>query len=213
MVQAATNAVKKRLDMASRALADFLNVSIFGAAGPGKMYAKILGATGEHAGISLLDGLCGSDYKKAPFPTSDALAAGSPLVKGDYQSKRELHFTIGMLRVFDAQVIFVSASRCSFLFDWELVGFAGEQPNACHGTDPCCNFHAMNKRFISGAGLLPTYGELWWYILDVILPSLSPSIWKLFNSVKDEEGVDRALDKTFQRQATGMLVWLSFVLT
>jgi hypothetical protein len=130
LVQAATNAVKKRLDMASRELADFLNVSIFGAAGPGKMYAKILGATGKHAGISLLDGLCGSDYKKAPFPTSDALAAGSPLVKGDYQSKRELHFTIGMLRVFDAQVIFVSASRLSFLLDSELVRFAGEQPNA-----------------------------------------------------------------------------------
>ena len=116
LVQAATNTVKKRLDMASRSLADFLNVSIFGTAGPGKLYAKILGATGKHAGISLLDGLGGSNFKKAPFPTSDALAAGSPLVKGSYQSNRELHFTIGMLRVFDAQVIFVSASRCSFLF-------------------------------------------------------------------------------------------------
>lgn len=116
LVQAATNTVKKRLDMASRSLADFLNVSIFGTAGPGKLYAKILGATGKHAGISLLDGLGGSNFKKAPFPTSDALAAGSPLVKGSYQANRELHFTIGMLRVFDAQVIFVSASRCSFLF-------------------------------------------------------------------------------------------------
>ena len=121
MVQAATNAVKKRLDMASRALADFLNVSIFGTAGPGKKYAKILGATGDRAGFSLLEGLGGSNFKKAPFPTSDAHAAGSPLVKGDYNSKRELHFTIGLLRVFDAQVILVSTSRCSFLFDSELV--------------------------------------------------------------------------------------------
>ena len=146
MVQAATNAVKKRLDMASRALADFLNVSIFGAAGPGKRYAKILGATGEKAGISLLDGLGGSEFKKAPFPTSDAHAAGSPLVKGDYQ--RELHFTIGMLRVFDAQVIFVSASRCSFLFDSQLVGFAGEQRNARYGPmlQLSCNEQKIHKR-------------------------------------------------------------------
>jgi hypothetical protein len=128
MVHAATNTVKKRLDMASRSLADFLNVSVFGAAGPVKAYAKALGATGEHAGISLLDGFCGSGYKKALFPVSDVLAAGSPLVKGDYQTKRELHFTIGMLRIFDAQVIFALASHYSFSFsfDPEFFGFVGE---------------------------------------------------------------------------------------
>lgn len=81
------------------------------------------------------------------------------------------------------------------------------------GQDPCCNFHAMNKRFISGAGSLPTYGQLWWYILEVILSSLSPPIWNLFNSVKDEEDVDRALEKTFERQATFMLVAYRFDLS
>ena len=124
LVHAATNTVKKRLDMASRSLAEFLNVSVFGAAGPVKAYAKPLGATGVHAGVGLLDGFCGPQYKKALFPTSDALAAGSPLVKGDYQSKRELHFTIGMLRVFDAQVVLSMASRC--YFSSESVRFAGE---------------------------------------------------------------------------------------
>ena len=113
LVDAVTNSVKKRLDMAARSLADFLNTSIFGAGGPVKAYAKALGATSEHIGISLLDGFCGSNYKKVIFPTSDALAAGSPLVKGDYNDKRELHFTIGLLRVFDAQVIFASAHSCS----------------------------------------------------------------------------------------------------
>ena len=203
LVHAATNTVKKRLDMASRSLADFLNVSVFGAAGPVKAYAKPLGATGEHAGISLLDGFCGSEYKKALFPTSDVLAAGSPLVKGDYQSKRELHFTIGMLRVFDAQVILAMPSSCT-LFPLSLLYL---QENASvPGQDPRCNFHDMNKRYLRGAAMLPTYGQMWFPIVEAILPSLSTSIWNLYESVKDEEDVDRALEKTFQRQAKLILV-------
>ena len=71
----------------------------------------------------------------------------------------------------------------------------------------------MNKRFISGAAGLPTYGPMFWYMLEVILPALSPPIWKLFDSVKEEEDVDRALDKTFSRQATLMLVAFSFHLS
>ena len=203
MVNAATNTVKKRLDMASRSLADFLNVSVFGAAGPVKAYAKPLGATGEHAGVSLLDGFCGSAHKRALFPTSDVLAAGSPLVKGDYQSKRELHFTIGMLRVFDAQVQLAIAS-CYFLFIMSLLDSQENSPTP--GADPYCNFHDMNKRYISGAGVLPPYGQMWFPIIEAILPSLSSSIWKLYDSVKDEEGVDRALEKTFQRQENFILV-------
>jgi hypothetical protein len=105
LVTAATNSVKKRLEMASRSLADFLNSKVFGVAGPVKAFAKVLGSIGQYSGISLLDGFCGSEYSKPLFPTSDALAAGSPLVKGDYQQKREIHFTIGMIRVFDARVI------------------------------------------------------------------------------------------------------------
>jgi hypothetical protein len=46
------------------------------------------------------------------------------------------------------------------------------------------------------------YGEMWWAILEAILPSLAPSIWKIFDGVKDAEGVDRALGKSFQRHVT-----------
>jgi hypothetical protein len=70
------------------------------------------------------------------------------------------------------------------------------------GGSPRCNFHDMNKRYLIGASLLPMYGEMWWAILEAILPSLAPSIWKIFDGVKDEEGVDRALGKTFQRHVT-----------
>ena len=41
------------------------------------------------------------NYPKEFFPISDVQAAGSPLVKGRYTA--QLHFTIGMLRIFDAQ--------------------------------------------------------------------------------------------------------------
>ena len=56
-MQAATNAVKKRLDMASRALADFLNNMIFGHSGPVKQFAATLGVrgTGDRAGTCLLE--------------------------------------------------------------------------------------------------------------------------------------------------------------
>jgi hypothetical protein len=74
------------------------------------------------------------------------------------------------------------------------------------GEDPCCNFHDMNKRYLRGAALLPTYGPMWFAIVEAILPSLSTSIWNLYESVKDEEDVDRALEKTFQRQAILILV-------
>ena len=41
------------------------------------------------------------NYTKAFFPISDVQAAGTLLVKGQYNAL--LHFTIGMLRIFDAQ--------------------------------------------------------------------------------------------------------------
>ena len=47
LVQAATNAVKNLLDMVSRALADFLNNTIFGHIGPVKQFAVTLGVTGD----------------------------------------------------------------------------------------------------------------------------------------------------------------------
>ena len=80
-MQAATNAVKKRLDMASRALADFLNNMIFGHSGPVKQFVATLGVTVDRAGTCLLESIRGN-YTKAFFPASDAQAAGTPLVKG-----------------------------------------------------------------------------------------------------------------------------------
>ena len=84
LVQAATNAVKKRLDMASRALADFLNNMIFGHSRPVKQVVATLGVTGDRAGTCLLEGILmiRGNYTKAFFPASDAQAAGTPLVKG-----------------------------------------------------------------------------------------------------------------------------------
>lgn len=45
-MQAATNTVKKRLDMGSRALADFFNNKTFGHSGPVKQFAVALGVAG-----------------------------------------------------------------------------------------------------------------------------------------------------------------------
>ena len=67
------------------------------------------------------------------------------------------------------------------------------------GAEPYCNFYDMNKNYLRGAALLPTYGQMWFPIVEAILPSLSAVHWKLYKSVIDMEDVDRVLEKTFQR--------------
>ena len=174
LVQAATNTLKKRLDMASRALADFLNNMIFGHSGPVRQFAAALGADGGRAGTCLLEGIrC--NYTKAFFPVSDGQAAGTPLVKGQY--KAQLHFTIGMLRIFDAQ------------------------ENSTSGGTPYCDFFDRNQRYLRGGNLLCAYGPLFFPMLEAVLPKLSPIHWEYVQSVKTEDDVDVLLAKTFARQA------------
>ena len=70
--------------MASRAIADFLNNTIFGQSGPVKQFASTLGVTGDRAGACLLESIhC--NYIKAISPISDVQASGTPLVKGQYK--------------------------------------------------------------------------------------------------------------------------------
>ena len=174
-MQAATNAVKKRLDIASSALADFLNNMIFGHSGPVKQFAATLGVTGDSAGTCLLESIRGN-YTKAFFPAIDAQAEGTPLVKGQY--KAQLHFTIGMLRIFDAEENVTS----------------GGVP-----TNPYCDFFDATQRYLRGGNLLCAYGPLFFPILETVLPKLSPIHWEYVQSVRTEDGVDVLLAKTFSR--------------
>ena len=76
--------------MASRKTANFLNTTVFGLAGPVRMFAKILEATGEHQGLCLLNQWLPPGWGKPIFPLSDAEAAGGPLVKGKYNAELQL---------------------------------------------------------------------------------------------------------------------------
>jgi hypothetical protein len=55
VVVALNNSIKKRMELASRATAGWLNNSVFGMAGPVKSLARYLGATGERAGECFFD--------------------------------------------------------------------------------------------------------------------------------------------------------------
>jgi hypothetical protein len=156
-VQAETNTVKKRLEMGAKSLADFLNNSLFGHSGPVKQFHSTLGATGDNAGICVLERIRGN-YTKSLFPISDAEANGSPLVKGAY--KAQLHFSIGMLRIFDAA------------------------ENGLNGSLPQCNFFDQNQQYIQGGNLLCPYGPLFFPILERVLPKLSPIHWEYVQNIQ-----------------------------
>ena len=136
--------------MASRALADFLNKMTFGHSAPVKQFAAALGTTGDSAGSCLLESKrC--NYTKTFFAVSDIQAAGSPIVKGKYNA--QLHFTIGMLRIFDAQ-----------------------KKSTTGGLQYCC-FFDTNQRYLLGGNLLCPYDPLFFSILEagLSIPSSLPS--------------------------------------
>jgi hypothetical protein len=131
VIIALNNSVKKRVEQASKAAADFLNHKIFTASGPVKSLAGYLGATGEHAGECLLQKFIPDGYSQTNFPYSDSESGSKPLVKGKYLP--ELHLSISCLHIFNAK-----------------------QNSADAGGAPFCNFHSDTSAFITGAACLDT---------------------------------------------------------
>ena len=101
VVVALNNNMKKRMELASRATAVWLNNSVFGIAGPVKSLARCLGATGDRAGECLLEDILPEGFEMSIFPYSDNESSARPLVKGRYNV--ELHLAMGMLRSFTAE--------------------------------------------------------------------------------------------------------------
>ncbi len=77
VIIALNNSLKKRVEQASKAAADFLNHIIFTASGPVKSLAGYLGATGEHAGECLLQFFIPDGYSQTIFPYSDTESAST----------------------------------------------------------------------------------------------------------------------------------------
>lgn len=164
--------MKKRVEVASRATADFLNNSVFNLSGPIKSLAGYLGATGERAGECLLQAIVPKGSKQSIFPVSDNESAARPLVKGRYDP--ELHLAIGMLRIFDAT-----------------------QNNPEEGCPPQCDFHGTP--YIEGAGMLDAYGPMFFVMAKHILPRLSPMLGEMFCNATKPEEVAKVMNSTFTR--------------
>jgi hypothetical protein len=166
--------LKKRVELASKAAADFLNHKIFTASGPVKSLAGYLRATGEHAGECLLQNYIPDGYSQSIFPYSDTESASKPLVKGKYLP--ELHLAIGCMRIFNAT-----------------------ENSADAQGEPFCNFHSDTSAFITGAACLDPYGPLFFVMARQILPKLCPVVGDLFCNAKTHEEVEKAMTKTFTR--------------
>ncbi len=174
VIIALNNSVKKRVELASKAAADFLNHKIFTASGPVKSLAGYLGATGEHAGECLLQKFIPDGYSQTIFSYSDSESGSKPLVKGKYLP--ELHLAIGCLRIFNAK-----------------------ENSADAGGAPFCNFHSDTSAFITGAACLDPYGPLFFVMARQILPKLCPMLGDLFCKAETAEDVQRAMTSTFTR--------------
>jgi hypothetical protein len=174
VIIALNNSLKKRVELASKAAADFLNHKIFTASGPVKSLAGYLGATGEHAGECLLQKFIPDGYSQSIFPYSDSESGSKPLVKGKYLP--ELHLAIGCLRIFNAK-----------------------ENSADAGGAPFCNFHSDTSAFVTGAACLDPYGPLFFVMARQILPKLCPMLGDLFCNAKTREEVEKAMTRTFTR--------------
>ena len=164
--------MKKRMELASKATAQWLNNAVFGMAGPVKSLSGYLGATGNRAGECLLEDVLPQGYEKTIFPYSDLESASRPLVKGRY--KPELHLAIGMLRSFNA-----------------------EDNNVEEHSPPQCDFH--REPYIDGASLLDTYGPLFFVIARTLLPKLSPILGDMFCNANTPEEVAKVMKSSFTR--------------
>jgi len=172
VVIALNNSMKKRMELASRATAHWLNNSVFGMAGPVKTLARTLGAVGEHAGESLLEEILPDGFELSVFPYSDSESPARPLVKNRYNP--ELHLAIGMLRIFNA-----------------------EENNPDAHSPPQCNFHS--EPYIEGAAMLDTYGPMFFVMARTILPKLSPMLGTMFCNAKTPDEVSKVMHSTFTR--------------
>jgi hypothetical protein len=164
--------MKKRMELASRATAIWLNNSVFGMAGPVKSLARYLGATGDRAGECLLEDILPPGFELSIFPYSDTEAASRPLVKGRY--KPEMHLAIGMLRTFNA-----------------------EHNNVEANSPPQCDFR--RAPYIEGAANLDAYGPLFFVMMRTILPKLSPKLGEMICNAKTPEEVCKVMQSTFTR--------------
>ena len=172
LIIALNNSLKKRVDLASRATADFLNNSVFSVSGPVKRLAACLGNTGDRAGECVLQDLLPDDWTLSIFPTSDTEATARPLIKGKYN--HELHLAIGLLRMFDA-----------------------EANSPVPGIPPQRDFR--KTPYIEAGGVLSEYGPIFFVIAAHILPKLSPMLGDMFCNANTPEKVARAMQATFTR--------------
>jgi hypothetical protein len=166
--------LRKRVELASAAVANMLNTSMFGIGGPVKRLAEVLGATGEHTGECVLQQIIPPGYTLPIFPLSDAEASSRPLVKNRYNP--ELHIAIGLLRCFDARENSVDG-----------------------GGEPSCDFRSRTREYIKGVNALPHYGPLFFEMMKVILIKLSPIHAGIFNKAETSEGVETAAASAFKR--------------
>lgn len=160
------------MDVASRATADFLNHAVFNLSGPVKPLSGFLGATGDRAGECLLQKIVPKGSLLSIFPVSDSEATARPLLKSRYDP--ELHLAIGMLRIFNA--------GCNSVEE---------------GCPPQCDFH--NAPYIEGAGMLDTYGPMFFVMAQNILPKLCPMLGDMFCDAKTPEKVAKVMRSTFSR--------------
>jgi hypothetical protein len=172
LITALNNSLKKRVDLASRATADFLNNAVFSVGGPIKRLAACLGNTGERAGECVLQNILPDDWTQSIFPVSDTEATARPLVKGKYN--HELHLAIGLLRMFDA-----------------------EANSPVPGTPPQCDFR--NSPYMEAGGVLNPYGPLFFSIAENILSKLSPILADMFCNAADPVQVAKAMNAKFTR--------------
>ena len=172
LITALNNSLKKRVDLASRATADFLNNSVFCVGGPIKRLAACLGNTGDRAGECVLQNILPDDWTLSIFPTSDTEATARPLVKGKYD--HELHLAIGLLRMFDAKA-----------------------NSPVPGTPPQCDFR--NSPYLEAGGVLNPYGPLFFSIAENILSKLSPVLADMFCNAADPVQVAKAMNAKFTR--------------
>jgi hypothetical protein len=166
--------LRKRVELASTAVANMLNTLMFGIGGPVKRLAEVLGATGEHTGECVLQQIIPEGYTLPIFPLSDAEASSRPLVKNRYNP--DLHIALGLLRCFDAR-----------------------QNSSKVGGEPYCDFHSHTKEFMKGVNALDPYGPLFFEMIRVILIKLSPIHADIFELADTPDEVEKAAATTLDR--------------
>ena len=98
------------------------------------------------------------------FPSCDADAARSPLVKGPYDAA--LHLAIGNLKQADAT------------------------KNGVPGTLPFTDFFAPSGEIIQGANMLDVHGPMFFAIVREVLPKLLPELGEAFCAAKNANDIN-----------------------